>query len=179
MNLISSSGGPPNNSLEPPRDSARRLRSSPLGGPLSLWPSSPSFLSPLFSRAVGFSPPIPLPDSREPPEGLGGLPNIGIAVPRNCSTEEFPRGRGCGHGPPGKNNPFLGRMEGVCLADQTVRQINERCEGLNQVPTSCVESRPRARFLLLFRAAPCKSQAIWPRRIRLSREEGQGALART
>jgi hypothetical protein len=52
-----------------------------VGRPLSVW-----------LRAFRFSLPIPLPASREPPEAVGELPNIGIAIPANCSREELPVG---------------------------------------------------------------------------------------
>lgn len=35
---------------------------------------------------------MPLPTSPEPPEALRELPNVGIAVSLNCSTQELPVG---------------------------------------------------------------------------------------
>ena len=54
---------------------------------LALLPvTSVSFLSLTYARILS---PIALPPSPEPPEPLGELANIGIAISLNCSTEQL------------------------------------------------------------------------------------------
>jgi len=78
----------------------------PVSAPVPLFSviSSLSYVWP----TPGFSSRIPLPPSPEPPEAIGGVPNIGIAIPRNCSREELPGGVEDS----GNNGPCRVRMEG-------------------------------------------------------------------
>jgi len=65
-----------------------------------------------------FSPPIPLPASPEPLEGLGELANIGIAIPVEWFKGKASPGVDHFYHPrhhPSKNSPFAVRMEGTAV----------------------------------------------------------------
>jgi len=78
--------------------------------PLRLIWSSPrlSYAASLYANGSD-SPPIPLPPSPDPPEALGKLPDIGMAIP----TQLFKGRASRGLSSPGKNSRFRMRMEGV------------------------------------------------------------------